>query len=70
MAFQQYLAEEVAIDHADGLYSRREALRRGGLVGCGLSPARADGSRSPFLSTYVTDHGPAVRPAWGHAGSE
>jgi hypothetical protein len=28
MAFLRYLAEEVAIDHADGLYSRREALRR------------------------------------------
>jgi carboxymethylenebutenolidase len=28
MAFQRYLAEEVAIDHADGVVSRREALRR------------------------------------------
>ena len=31
--FQRYLAEEVAEDHADGLGSRREALRRPGLLG-------------------------------------
>ena len=30
---QRYLAEEVAHDHADGLLSRREALRRLGLMG-------------------------------------
>jgi carboxymethylenebutenolidase len=29
----RYLAEEVAVDHADGLLSRREALRRLGLLG-------------------------------------
>ena len=37
--FQRYLAEEVAEDHADGLVSRREALRRLGLLG--LSGAAA-----------------------------
>ena len=31
--FQRYLAEEVAEDHVDGLVSRREALRRLGLLG-------------------------------------
>ena len=36
---QRYLAEEVAEDHADGLVSRREALRRLGLLG--LSSATA-----------------------------
>ena len=36
---QRYLAEEVAEDHADGLVSRREALRRLGLLG--LSGAAA-----------------------------
>jgi carboxymethylenebutenolidase len=36
---QQYLAEEIAEDHADGLVSRREALRRLGLLG--LSGAAA-----------------------------
>lgn len=30
---QRYLAEEIAEDHADGLVSRREALRRLGLLG-------------------------------------
>jgi carboxymethylenebutenolidase len=33
--FQRYLAEEIAEDHADGLVSRREALRRLGLLGLG-----------------------------------
>jgi carboxymethylenebutenolidase len=37
--FQRYLAEEIAEDHADGLVSRREALRRLGLLG--LSGAAA-----------------------------
>ena len=36
---QRYLAEEIAEDHADGLVSRREALRRLGLLG--LSSATA-----------------------------
>jgi carboxymethylenebutenolidase len=30
---QRYLAEEVAEDHADGILTRREALRRLGLLG-------------------------------------
>ena len=37
--YQRYLAEEVVEDHADGLVSRREALRRLGLLG--LSGAAA-----------------------------
>jgi carboxymethylenebutenolidase len=40
-ALQRYLAEEIAIDHADGLFSRREALRRLGLMG--VSAAAASG---------------------------
>ena len=36
---QRYLAEEIAEDHADGLVSRREALRRLGLVGLGGAAA-------------------------------
>jgi carboxymethylenebutenolidase len=36
---QEYLVEEIAIDHADGLISRREALRRLALVGIGASAA-------------------------------
>ena len=31
--YQRYLAEEIAEDHSDGLVSRREALRRLGLLG-------------------------------------
>jgi hypothetical protein len=41
MAFQRYLAEEVAIDHADGVVSRREALRRLVLLGLGVPAAAA-----------------------------
>jgi carboxymethylenebutenolidase len=36
---QRYLAEEIAEDHADGLVSRREALRRLGLLGLGGATA-------------------------------
>jgi carboxymethylenebutenolidase len=36
---QQYLVEEIALDHADGLISRREALRRLALVGIGAASA-------------------------------
>jgi carboxymethylenebutenolidase len=36
---QRYLAEEIAEDHADGLISRREALRRLGLLGLGGATA-------------------------------
>jgi carboxymethylenebutenolidase len=39
--FQQYLAEEVAIDHADGILTRREALRRLALLGLALPAAAA-----------------------------
>jgi carboxymethylenebutenolidase len=39
--FTQYLAEEVALDHADGQFSRREALRRLGLMGISLTAASA-----------------------------
>jgi carboxymethylenebutenolidase len=36
---QRYLAEEIAEDHVDGLVSRREALRRLGLLGLGGAAA-------------------------------
>jgi carboxymethylenebutenolidase len=38
---QKYLAEEVAEDHADGIITRREALRRLGLMGVGAIAASA-----------------------------
>ena len=46
---QRYLAEEIAEDHADGLVSRREALRRLGLLG--LSGATA----ASLLAGIVAD---------------
>jgi carboxymethylenebutenolidase len=39
--YQRYLAEEVAEDHADGLVSRREALRRLALLGLSGTAAAA-----------------------------
>ncbi len=38
---QRYLAEEVAEDHADGIITRREAMRRLGLLGVGGATASA-----------------------------
>jgi carboxymethylenebutenolidase len=46
---QRYLAEEVAVDHADGIISRREALRRLGLLGLGVTAA------SSLLAAFVRD---------------
>ena len=39
--FKRYLAEEVALDHADGQLTRREALRRLGMMGVALPAASA-----------------------------
>ena len=59
--FQRYLAEEVAEDHADGLVSRREALRRLGLLG--VSGAAA----ASLLAGIVAEQAKALRgrPASG-----
>jgi carboxymethylenebutenolidase len=38
---QRYIAEEIATDHVDGLLSRREALRRLGLLGISATAASA-----------------------------
>jgi carboxymethylenebutenolidase len=46
---QRYLAEEVAEDHADGILTRREAVRRLGLLGLSASAASA------LLSAFATD---------------
>jgi carboxymethylenebutenolidase len=61
---QRYLAEEIAEDHADGLVSRREALRRLGLLG--LSAATA----ASLLAGIVADEAKArmrVTPGAGAA---
>jgi carboxymethylenebutenolidase len=38
---QRYLAEEIVEDHADGILTRREAMRRLGLLGIGAAAASA-----------------------------
>jgi carboxymethylenebutenolidase len=69
MAFQQYLAEEVAIDHADGVLPRREALRRLALLGLGVPAASAllaacggdgDGGQAPGATSGAAPSEPAV----------
>jgi carboxymethylenebutenolidase len=69
MAFQRYLAEEVAIDHADGVLSRREALRRLALLGLGVPAASAllaacggdgDGGEAPAATSGAAPSAPAV----------
>jgi carboxymethylenebutenolidase len=64
---QWYLAEEIAEDHADGLVSRREALRRLGLLGLGgaaaaslLAGILADEARARMRGASGAG---AVRPA-------
>ncbi len=52
---QRYLAEEIAEDHADGIVSRREALRRLGLLGIGGVAA------SSLLAAFAAG-GAAARP--------
>ena len=54
MALGRYLAEEVALDHADGHISRREALRRLAYLGLG---AAAAGS---LLAACARDEDPSV----------
>ena len=57
---QRYLAEEIAEDHADGLVSRREALRRLGMLG--LTSATA----ASLLAGIVADEARArLRAASG-----
>jgi carboxymethylenebutenolidase len=61
---QRYLAEEVAEDHADGIITRREAMRRLGLLG--LGGAAATTLLSAFEARAAT---PAHRGRHrGHAG--
>jgi carboxymethylenebutenolidase len=59
---QRYLAEEIAEDHADGFVSRREALRRLGLLGLGGAAAAS------LLAAAVADQAKAAARK-GAAGS-
>ncbi len=60
---QRYLAEEIAEDHADGLVSRREALRRLGLLG--LTSATA----ASLLAGIVADEARARMRVAAGAGA-
>jgi carboxymethylenebutenolidase len=57
MALTEYLATEVALDHADGHLSRREALHKLGLLG--LSAAAA----STLLTACAAETAPPASPA-------
>jgi carboxymethylenebutenolidase len=54
--FQRYLAEEIAVDHADGIISRREALRRLALLGLTVPTA------SSLLAAFAREAGAASLP--------
>lgn len=74
---QRYIAEEIATDHADGLLSRREALRRLGLLGVGapaavaLLAACSDGEQpsSGPTASAATPSGSATAPPPGAGGA-
>ena len=65
---QRYVAEEIATDHVDGLISRREALRRLGLLGIGTAAATAliaacGENKPPTSDAPVTSSAPATESA-------
>ena len=65
---QRYLAEEVAEDHADGIITRREAMRRLGMLGLGAAAASgllAAGATAAAASGKDHGHGHDRRRA-GH----
>lgn len=55
---QRYIAEEIAVDHADGLLPRREALRRLGLLGLGATAAAALLAACANSDTEITGSSP------------
>jgi carboxymethylenebutenolidase len=77
---QKYLAEEVAEDHADGIITRREAVRRLGLLGVSgaaatavlggfaSAPAAAAGDRRHRRGRSMTDWAPVSTTAITFAG--
>jgi carboxymethylenebutenolidase len=73
---QRYLAEEVAEDHADGLISRREAVRRLGLLGMtgatasGLLAAFAGGEAAGAEPPADVDCGPGAERTWAPVAAE
>ncbi|WP_330179825.1 dienelactone hydrolase family protein [Nocardia sp. NBC_01503] len=79
---QRYIAEEIATDHVEGLLSRREAMRRLGMLGLGTPAAvallaacadKADQSATPPPSSGAAGTSPgtaATTPAGPPPGSE
>jgi carboxymethylenebutenolidase len=73
MALRDYLATEVALDHVEGHLSRREALKRLGLLG--LSTVAASGllaacaAEQPQASAPPTQAAPAANPGYDVAAS-
>ena len=69
---QRYIAEEIAIDHVDGLLPRREAMRRLALLGLGTAAASAliaacgaGGNKEPPGSTSGPTTGSPTGPTTG-----
>ena len=60
---QRYLAEEVAEDHADGIITRREAMRRLGLLGLGA------GAATTLLTAFGGRRGAGERPPARRGGA-
>jgi carboxymethylenebutenolidase len=54
---QKYLAEEVAEDHADGIITRREAMRRLGLLGVAAATASTMLAAEAMAAKGGGDHG-------------
>jgi carboxymethylenebutenolidase len=61
MALRSYLATEIALDHVDGLLTRREALQRLGLLG--LTAVAASGLLSACADTTPAPAAPSPAPA-------
>lgn len=65
---QRYIAEEIATDHVDGLLSRREAMRRLGLLGLSTAAATSliaacSGNKEPTAEAPVTSSGAVTAAA-------
>jgi carboxymethylenebutenolidase len=73
MALRDYLATEVALDHAEGHLSRREALKRLGLLGLSTVAASsllaACAEQTPQASAPPTQASPAANPGYDVAAA-
>src|SRR6187200_283936 len=54
---ERYLAEEIAEDHVDGIITRREAMRRLGMLGVGATAAAAMITAEAEARTRGKNHG-------------